>query len=59
MDEHINEWKMQMVAGGSCVASALAGAFSPEPFKIIFYVAAYIAGSFYQIEEIWERSCAS
>ncbi len=55
MDEHINEWKMQMVAAVLCGVFALAGAFSPAPFKTIFYVAAYIAGSFYQIEEIWER----
>jgi Cd2+/Zn2+-exporting ATPase len=55
IDEHINEWKMQMVAAVLCGIFALAGAFSPAPFKTIFYVAAYIAGSVYQIEEIWER----
>ena len=55
IDEHINEWKMQMVAAVLCGLLALAGAFSPAPFKIIFYAAAYVAGSFYQIEEIWER----
>ncbi len=55
MDEHINEWKMQMVAAVLCGIFALAGAFSPAPFKTIFYVAAYIAGSFYPIEEVWER----
>jgi Zn2+/Cd2+-exporting ATPase len=55
MDEHINEWKMQMVAALLCGIFALAGALSPAPFKTIFYVAAYLAGSFYQLEEIWER----
>ncbi|HTV41374.1 MAG TPA: heavy metal translocating P-type ATPase [Candidatus Sulfotelmatobacter sp.] len=55
VDANINEWKAQMVAAILCGVFALAGAFSPEPFKIIFYAAAYIAGSFYQIEEIWER----
>jgi Cd2+/Zn2+-exporting ATPase len=55
MDEHINEWKAQMVAAILCGIFALAGAFLPAPFKIIFYAAAYIAGSFYQMEEIWER----
>ena len=54
-DEHINEWKAQMVAAILCGIFALAGALSPEPFKVICYVAAYVAGSFYQIEEIWER----
>jgi Cd2+/Zn2+-exporting ATPase len=55
MDEHINEWKMQMVAAVLCGIFALAGAFSPAPFKTIFYVAAYLAGSFYPLEEVWER----
>jgi Cd2+/Zn2+-exporting ATPase len=55
IDEHINEWKLQMVASILCGIFALAGAFSPAPFKIIFYVMAYIAGSVYQVEEIWER----
>jgi Cd2+/Zn2+-exporting ATPase len=55
IDEHINEWKMQMVAAVLCGVFALAGVFSPAPFKVIFYVMAYLAGSFYQIEEIWER----
>ena len=55
IDEHINEWKAQMVAAVLCGIFGLAGAFTGEPLKIIFYVAAYIAGSIYQIEEIWER----
>ena len=55
IDGHINEWKAQMVAAVLCGIFALAGAFSPAPYKIAFYAAAYIAGSFYQIEEIWER----
>ena len=55
IDEHIDEWKAQMVAAILCGVFALAGAFSPEPFKVICYAAAYVAGSIYQIEEIWER----
>jgi Cd2+/Zn2+-exporting ATPase len=55
IDEHINEWKAQMVAAILCGIFALAGAFSPAPYKIAFYATAYLAGSFYQIEEIWER----
>lgn len=55
IDKHINEWKGQLLAAILCGVFGLAGAFSPEPFKIIFYVAAYIAGGFFQIEEIWER----
>jgi Cd2+/Zn2+-exporting ATPase len=54
IDHHINEWKAQMVAAILCGLFALAGAFSPAPFKILFYAAAYVAGGFFQIEEIWE-----
>ena len=54
-DEHIDEWKAQMVAAILCGIFAIAGALSPEPFKVICYAAAYVAGSIYQIEEIWER----
>ena len=55
MDKHINEWKGQMVAAVLCGIFALAGAFSPAPFKILFYAAAYVTGGFFQLEEIWER----
>jgi Cd2+/Zn2+-exporting ATPase len=55
IDKHINEWKGQMVAAVLCGIFALAGAFLPAPFKIIFYAVAYVAGGFFQIEEIWER----
>lgn len=55
VDEHINEWKAQLAAATLCGLFAVAGAFAPHPFKTILYVTAYVAGSFYQIEEIWER----
>jgi Cd2+/Zn2+-exporting ATPase len=55
MDAHINEWKAQMVAAVLCGIFGMAGAFAPHPFKVILYAAAYVTGSFYQIEEIWER----
>jgi Cd2+/Zn2+-exporting ATPase len=54
IDQHINEWKGQMAAAVLCGILALAGAFLPAPFKVIFYAAAYVAGGFFQIEEIWE-----
>lgn len=54
-DEHINEWKPQLAAAILCGIFSLAGAFTPGPWKIVFYAAAYVAGSIYQIEEIWER----
>jgi Zn2+/Cd2+-exporting ATPase len=54
-DHDINEWKPQLAAAILCGVLGIAGALSPAPLKIVFYVAAYIAGSFYQIEEVWER----
>jgi Cd2+/Zn2+-exporting ATPase len=54
--EHgVDEWKMQMVAAVLCGVFGLAGYFLPAPFKIFFFVAAYIAGGFYPAEEVWER----
>ena len=55
IDEHINEWKVQLAAAAACGVLALAGAFSPAPLKIVFYAAAYLAGGFYPAEEVWER----
>jgi Zn2+/Cd2+-exporting ATPase len=55
-DEHaIDEWKMQMVAAILCGVFGLAGFFSPAPFKIFAFIAAYLAGGFYPAEEVWER----
>jgi Zn2+/Cd2+-exporting ATPase len=55
-DEHgVDEWKMQLVAAVLCGVFGLAGYFLPAPFKIFFFVAAYIAGGFFPAEEVWER----
>jgi Cd2+/Zn2+-exporting ATPase len=54
--EHgVDEWKMQMVAAILCGVFGLAGYFLPAPFKIFFFVAAYLAGGFYPAEEVWDR----
>jgi Zn2+/Cd2+-exporting ATPase len=55
IDEHINEWKAQLAAAVLCGVFGLAGFFSPAPFKVICYVAAYLAGGFFPAEEVWER----
>jgi Cd2+/Zn2+-exporting ATPase len=51
----IDEWKPQLAAAILCGVFGLAGCFSIAPFKIIFYVAACLAGGFYPAEEVWER----
>src|SRR5436190_24149546 len=54
-DKHLDEWKMQLVLAVMCGALGLLGYFLPPPFKLFAYVAAYVAGSWYTIEEVWER----
>jgi Cd2+/Zn2+-exporting ATPase len=51
----IDEWKPQLAAAILCGLFGIAGCFSIVPFKIIFYVAACLAGGFYPAEEVWER----
>ena len=55
-DEHgVDEWKMQLVAAVLCGVFGLAAYFSPAPFKVFLFIAAYLAGGFYPAEEVWER----
>jgi Zn2+/Cd2+-exporting ATPase len=55
IEEHINEWKAQLAAAMLCGMFGLAGAFTSEPLKIIFYGAAYLAGAWFTVQEVWER----
>ena len=56
MEEHINEWKPQLVLAILCGILGLLAAFVlPAPFKVFGFVAAYLAGGFYPAEEVWER----
>ncbi|HTA95353.1 MAG TPA: heavy metal translocating P-type ATPase [Verrucomicrobiae bacterium] len=54
-DHDVDEWQMQIAAAILCGLFGLAGAFSPSPFKTIFFVAAYFTGGFYTAGEVWER----
>jgi Zn2+/Cd2+-exporting ATPase len=54
-DHDVDEWKMQIAAAILCGVFGLAGYFLPAPFKIFFFVAAYLAGGFFPAEEVWER----
>jgi Cd2+/Zn2+-exporting ATPase len=53
--EKIDEWKPQLVVAILCGVFGLTGFFSPAPFKIFAYAAAYLAGGFYPAEEVWRR----
>jgi Cd2+/Zn2+-exporting ATPase len=55
--EHpVDEWKLQLTAAVLCgVCGLVAGFVLPAQFKVFGFIAAYIAGGFYPLEEVWER----
>ena len=53
---HVDEWKLQLAAAVLCgVFGLLAALVVPVQFKVLTFVAAYLAGGFYPAEEVWER----
>ncbi|HWD92448.1 MAG TPA: cation-translocating P-type ATPase [Verrucomicrobiae bacterium] len=59
IDEHINEWKAQLAAAIFCGLCGVAGYFfhranMPIP-SLISFIAAYLAGGWFTVEEVWER----
>ncbi len=60
-EEHIGEWKWQLLCAIVCAAFGLAAYFTPlagaKPSTLgyVFYVLAYLAGSWFAAEELWER----
>ena len=56
IDEHINEWKLQLAAAILCGILGLAGHFLLSgAWSVMAYVGACLAGGFYPAEEVWER----
>ncbi len=59
LDEHINEWKAQLAAAIACGVCGLAGYFLHRAHvnggSLACYVAAYLLGGWYTVEEVWER----
>ena len=58
LEEHINEWKAQLAAAIGCGLCGIAGylfhrANLPTP-SLIAFVAAYIAGAWFTVGEVWE-----
>jgi len=52
----VDEWKLQLAAAILCgVCGLVAGFALPAQFKVYGFVAAYLAGGFYPLEEVWER----
>src|SRR5262249_17975099 len=56
IEEHINEWKVQLAAAILCGACALIGYFFREQtWSIGAYLLAYLAGGWFTVHEVWER----
>ena len=56
IDEHINEWKLQLAAAIICGVLGLTGHFLlTGHWSVAAYVIACLAGGFYPAEEVWER----
>ncbi len=56
LDEHIDEWKPQLVAAILCGVLGLVGYFfRAQPWHIAMYVLAYLAGGWFTAGEVWER----
>ena len=56
IDEHVNEWKMQLAAAVLCGVLGSAGFFLREqPYGIVGYLLAYLAGGWFTAHEVWER----
>ena len=60
-EEHLGEWKWQLLCALLCAAFGFAAFFlTPHAAKpglpgYVFYVLAYLAGSWFAAEELWER----
>ena len=54
-EHHADEWKWQLAAAILCGLMGLAGLIESGSVKVVFYVAAYLAGGFFPAEEVWER----
>ena len=59
IDEHINEWKGQLVLAVLCGVFGLTGYFLHRAglpaYSLGAFIAAYIAGGWFTVEEVWER----
>lgn len=55
-EDHPHEWKWQLLAAGLCGVFALTAAFLLHgQAKLSLFVLAYLAGSWFTAQEVWER----
>ncbi len=54
--DHGDEWKAQLAAAAACGVFGLLGGFAlTGNFSVAAFVLAYLAGSWFTVEEVWER----
>jgi Zn2+/Cd2+-exporting ATPase len=54
--EEAEEWKLQLLAAALCGAFGLTAYFlRGQPFALAGYLLAYLAGSWFTVQEVWER----
>ncbi len=59
IDEHINEWKPQLILAIICGLCGLTGYLlhraNLPTYSLAAFIAAYITGGWFTVEEVWER----
>lgn len=61
VEEHLGEWKWQLLCAALCAVFGLTAYFltptgtQPTLTGYLFYVLAYLAGSWFAAQEVWER----
>lgn len=61
VEEHLGEWKWQLLCAALCAGFGLGAYFltptgtQPTLASYLFYVLAYLAGSWFAAQEVWER----
>jgi Cd2+/Zn2+-exporting ATPase len=53
--EHLDEWKLQLLAAALCGLFGLAGYFLGGSLGVYAYLGAYLAGGWFTAQEVWER----
>lgn len=54
-ETHIHEWRQQLVAALLCGAFAIAAAVFKGPWQLPLYLAAYVCGAWFVVQEVWEH----
>ena len=53
-EEHLDEWKPQLLAAGLCAGFGIAAALTRGPVSSGLFLASYLAGAWFPAVEVWE-----